>query len=235
MNLHSVFEELDKLYQNDEPAPEELVESKLIDNVKKVATRVGADASTIVRSLIEFGETVSHIGNSDESKPMKLTDFMEYVENKAVLKALMSGNEKVMNGLTKEDIEELKQDIEEYKKAKATKKSDTQVKEAVEEDASDDEVLEIEDDENDKTDEEAQEESGEQTQFVLECTKCGSLVIKAESDIKVDENNIANIDEACQYCDLTEGYSIIGTLVPYEVTEANELEEGIFNFGKPKL
>lgn len=96
-----------------------LTEGKFMDNVKKVVTRVGADASTILRCFTELGEMVKNIGNDGEYKTTKLNDFMEYVENKAVLKALMSGNEEVLNGTTKEEIEELAQDIEEYKKAKA--------------------------------------------------------------------------------------------------------------------
>lgn len=96
-----------------------LTEGKFMDNVKKVVTRVGADASTILRCFTELGEMVKNIGNDGEYKTTKLNDFMEYVENKAVLKALMNGNEEVLNGTTKEEIEELAQDIEEYKKAKA--------------------------------------------------------------------------------------------------------------------
>lgn len=96
-----------------------LTEGKFMDNVKKVVTRVGADASTILRCFTELGEMVKNIGNDGEYKTTKLNDFMEYIENKAVLKALMNGNEEVLNGTTKEEIEELAQDIEEYKKAKA--------------------------------------------------------------------------------------------------------------------
>jgi hypothetical protein len=94
-----------------------LTEGKLLDNVKKVATRVGADAATIVRCFTELGEMIANTGNKGEYKTTKLNDFMEYVENKAVFKALMNGNESVMNGTTKEDLEELAQDIEDYKKA----------------------------------------------------------------------------------------------------------------------
>lgn len=101
-----------------------LTEGKLLDNVKKVATRVGADAATIVRCFTELGEMIANVGNKGEYKTTKLNDFMEYVENKAAFKALMNGNETVMNGTTKEDLEELVQDIEDYKKAKAGKKDE---------------------------------------------------------------------------------------------------------------
>lgn len=87
-----------------------LTEGKITDVIKKVATRVGADASTIVRCLAE-------LSGSD-----KLYDVAEYVENKVVLKALLSGNEKVMNTLTKDDIEELQDDISDYERAKAAEK-----------------------------------------------------------------------------------------------------------------
>lgn len=96
-----------------------LTEGKFMDNVKKVVTRVGADAATIGRSFAELGDEILNIGNKGEWKSSKLYDFMEYVENKAVLKALLNGNETVLNTCTKEDIEELAQDIEDYKKAKA--------------------------------------------------------------------------------------------------------------------
>jgi hypothetical protein len=107
-----------------------LTEGKLLDTVKKVATRVGADAATIARSFTELGEIIGNnvrnaVKKTDDYNYSKLNDFMEYVENKAVLKALMNGNETVLNTCTKEDIEDLVNDIEEYKKEKANKNKDT--------------------------------------------------------------------------------------------------------------
>lgn len=99
-----------------------LTEGKIIDNIKKVATRVGADAATIIRCFTELGEMAANIGNKGEYKNTKLNDLMTYVEDKAVLKALLSGNEAVMNGLTKEDIEELENDIAEYEAEQKAKK-----------------------------------------------------------------------------------------------------------------
>lgn len=92
-----------------------LVEGKIKDGLKKIATRLGADGATIVRS---FAELISDLIRNDA-----LYDAAEYVENKAVLKALMSGNDKVLNTTTVDEIEELKQDIEEYKRRKAAKKA----------------------------------------------------------------------------------------------------------------
>ena len=116
-----------------------LTEGKLLDNVKKVATRVGADATTLIRCFTELGEIIKNVGNEDEYKTTKLNDWMEHIENKAVLKALMSGNEKVMNGTTKEDIEELAQDVQDYIDAKKAEKSNKDdVNEAVKKVKSDD-------------------------------------------------------------------------------------------------
>lgn len=65
-----------------------------------------------------------------------------------------------------------------------------------------------------------------EAQFVLECTKCGGLMIKAEADVKADEESgLANMDEACQYCEATDGYKVIGTMVPFEAEEVAEVEE----------
>ena len=100
-----------EIEDDEEVVSEALLEGKLMDNVKKVATRVGADLATIVRSFAE-------ISNIDA-----LYDAAENFENKAVLKALQSGNEKVLNTCTKDDIEELAQEIADYKKAKADKKA----------------------------------------------------------------------------------------------------------------
>lgn len=100
----------------DEDVTEALLEGKITDSIKKIGTRLGADAATCVRGLAEL---ISDLIQNDT-----LYDAAEYIENKAVLKALESGNETVLNTCTKEDIEELRQDIEEYKKAKADKKAD---------------------------------------------------------------------------------------------------------------
>ena len=78
-----------------------LNEGRIGDMIKKAATRVGADAATIVRAFSEL------IGGKAE-------DIATHIENKAVLKALQSGNKKVMNTLTQDDIEDLVADIAAY-------------------------------------------------------------------------------------------------------------------------
>lgn len=57
-------------------------------------------------------------------------------------------------------------------------------------------------------------------QLVLECSKCGCLVIKEESDVTVDEEaGVANVDEPCAFCEASEGYHIIGTFTPNSESE----------------
>jgi hypothetical protein len=91
-----------------------LTEGKIKDSIKKIATRLGADGATVMRS---FAELVSELIQSST-----LLDAAEHVENKAVLKALQSGNDKVLNTTTKDEIEDLIADIEDYKKEQNLKK-----------------------------------------------------------------------------------------------------------------
>lgn len=87
-----------------------LIEGKIADLLKKAATRVGADAATVLRC---FGE----LSGNDAAY-----DLTSYIENKAVLKALQSGNEKVFNTMTQDDIDDLVRDIAEYERDAAHRK-----------------------------------------------------------------------------------------------------------------
>lgn len=60
-------------------------------------------------------------------------------------------------------------------------------------------------------------------QLILECDKCGALVIKAEEDVKIDDaTDLANVDEVCHFCEEAAGCKIIGIVAPYEVAEDAE-------------
>ena len=90
-----------------------------------------------------------------------------------------------------------------------------------------DEEIEIVDDETpiDEVPEEESVEDDEPKQVVIECTKCGALVIKSEADIVVDEESgLVNVEDKCAFCEETEGYKIIGTMIPYEDAEVEETE-----------
>ena len=94
--------------------------------------------------------------------------------------------------------------------------------EAADEDIIEDEIPEeevpaeesIEDDEIEIVDDEPK-------QTIIECSKCGALVIV--DDVKVDEeSDLVNIDDECKFCEEKEGYKIVGSVVPYEVVEDAE-------------
>lgn len=78
-------------------------------------------------------------------------------------------------------------------------------------------------------------------QLALECAKCGAVIIKAEEDVQIDEaTDLANVDDACAYCEAADGFKVVGVVVPYDdedieiEDDEEDLEEGIFDFGKKK-
>lgn len=86
-------------------------------------------------------------------------------------------------------------------------------KDILSEDTEDDVDIEIVDD----------EEPVAPAKQVLECNKCGALVIKNAADVVVDEETgVANASEACQYCEAEEGYRVIGTFTPFEDAEETD-------------
>ena len=85
--------------------------------------------------------------------------------------------------------------------------------------AAEDEEIEIVDDAEPTVEEEPIVED-EPRQLILECDKCGALVIKAEADVVIDEESgLANVEDKCQFCEETEGYKIVGVMLPYETAE----------------
>ena len=129
--------------------------------------------------------------------------------------------------------------------------------ESLEEAKSEEEVIEDEvpvdeeSQEQNKVEEDEQEELLNK-QLVLECTKCGALVIKDESEVTIDEESgLANVGEECAYCEESEGFKAIGTFEPYvvetaedeapeeaaeaEVIEDEVIEEGIFDKNQSML
>ena len=77
----------------------------------------------------------------------------------------------------------------------------------------------------------ADEAADEPKQVIVECDKCGALVIVDEADIVVDEKtDLVNVDTECKFCEETAGYKIIGALAPYgddeeiEIVDDEEIE-----------
>ena len=66
----------------------------------------------------------------------------------------------------------------------------------------------------------------EPKQVIVECSKCGALVIKDEADIEVDEEtDLVNVKEECKFCEESEGYKIVGVVAPYEAAEEATVTE----------
>lgn len=90
------------------------------------------------------------------------------------------------------------------------------------------EELEIVEDEIEIVDDEAPAEEvsvDEPKQTIIECSKCGALVIVDEVEVD-EESDLVNMKDECKFCEEKEGYKIIGSVVPYEaVEEVAETEE----------
>ena len=67
----------------------------------------------------------------------------------------------------------------------------------------------------------------EPRRVILECDKCGALVIKDEADVAVDEeSDLVNVEDECEFCEEVGGYKIVGVVAPYEiVSEVKEVVE----------
>ena len=81
--------------------------------------------------------------------------------------------------------------------------------------AADDEEIEIVDDEA--------VEDAEPKQTIIECSKCGALVIVDEVEVD-EESDLVNVKDKCKFCEEKEGYKIVGSVVPYEEVEVAEDE-----------
>lgn len=141
-------------------------------------------------------------------------------------------------------FDELNKLYEEAPKVVSKVKKHEEAKEPIEEacakeeltEAADNEEIEIVDDEA-PVEEIAEEEpvgADEPRQVIMECSKCGALVIKDEADVVADEeSDLVNIEDECQYCEEAEGYKIIGSVMPFEesveepVVEEEPVEEAI--------
>ena len=82
----------------------------------------------------------------------------------------------------------------------------------------DDSELAMSDETVEKVNEPFEEE--ETQQIIVECDKCGALVIIDDADVVVDEEtDLVNVEDACKFCEETAGYKIVGVVAPYEATE----------------
>ena len=95
--------------------------------------------------------------------------------------------------------------------------------------AADDEEIEIVDDEevSDEVEGSVEDvEEDEPKQVLLECSKCGALVVKSEVDVVVDEGtDLVDVDETCSICGESGSYKIVGVVVPYEIEDGEPEDE----------
>lgn len=142
-----------------------------------------------------------------------------------------------LNKLYEEDsvktVEEVEEEVVEEEAVQEELKE-----EVVTEAADDEEEIEIVEDE-DVEEEPIEEEpvAEEEVRLVLECANCGGLMIKTEADVKVDEEtDLANVEEACQYCEAADGYKILGVVAPYGADVEEPAEEAVEeSVEKPEL
>lgn len=131
--------------------------------------------------------------------------------------------------------------------AKAEVEADVKVEEACDKEK----LVEAADDEIDFVDDEAsvedthveevpaeEEEETEEAprQIILECDKCGALVIVDEADVAVDEeSDLVNIEDECKFCEEKAGYKIIGVVAPYNPDEIEVVTEDLADWYRKKF
>lgn len=210
-NITSVIESVANDAGEDEGASTTMAKNVIKLLTGAVAEAKGKTPLALVRAVISIGAKYEPNANGlDElkefaSKVLKLSDIKsrQYLMGKVNATVEQRINQTI-NFLKKEfNITESLEDADEV---------DTEVDAAVE----------------------AEAEAVESRQLVLECTNCGAVIIRAESDVKVDEeSDLANMEEACQYCEETSGYKIVGIVAPYEVEEATEEEDIVITDDEP--
>jgi hypothetical protein len=176
-----------------------------------------------VDQLVWNGKNYRVIGNINPVKSVATTQNINENINKESFKmnfqTVLEELDKIYEELPAEEAAE-KAVEESTEEAEVAEES---TKEALTEEAEEEVVV---DDEPIVDDEAASEEA----QLVLECAKCGALVIKADADVAIDEESgLANSEEACQYCEETAGYKVLGNFIPAEAPVEESLEEGIFD------
>lgn len=224
-NFISTFDELNKLYE--EAQPDNLTEGKKIK-------RSQIDKSKFDLKQMKYAEMKPgmYMGDNISIEGERPDDTFELIKS-----VQRKGNEYVFNyGPLDNDARE---DNETYW---------VLVPKTMQEDF-DDEEIEVVEDEAPVEEIAAEEpvENEEPKQVIVECSKCGALVIKDEADVIVDEeSDLVNVEEECQYCEEADGYKIIGTVAPYvneeqeadepvedEIAEDEVVEEGLLDIETP--
>lgn len=215
MNFISTFDELDKLYEDvtsEEAGVEAISEGlTLTDEVKKAIEKIVG----LYIEKIDYQQ--------DGSDVLCLAHLRGDLPNKE------QGHKEIIAALEKSGFTVVEDEYQNvfnkfHTSFFAVTKDGTNesLKEAVVEDAISEDEVEVPVEEI-PAEEPAVEEP---RQIICSCVKCGALALKAEADLVVDEESgLANVEEACEYCEETEGFEIVGVVAPYEVVEV-AAEEG---------
>lgn len=76
----------------------------------------------------------------------------------------------------------------------------------------------------------------EPRQVIVECDKCGALVIIDEADVVVDEeSDLVNIEDECKFCEEKAGYKIVGVVAPYNPDEIEVFTEDLADWYRKKF
>lgn len=199
MNFNSVFEELNKLYED----KESLTEATIYTTKAKMA-QLDKAVEDAQKEVAKYKIPMKR-NSAGESEP----DFEAVPENQR--EAAKAAHDKYQKALAARPSRS--QNIIKY-----TDEMDESLTEAAE-----DEEIEFAEEPVAPIDEPAEEV--EPRQLILECSKCGAIVIKDEADVVVDEeSDLVNVEDECGYCEEKEGYKIIGVVAPYEAAEVVENE-----------
>lgn len=138
---------------------------------------------------------------------MSVFEDLNAIYEEAEVKESLTEEVKKVDDLAEEDIkvEECEDVSEEPVSEKLTEEAD--------EDSLEDEFEETPAEEDESP--EVSEETEEALQSVLECEKCGALVVKSKDEVAFDdESELVNIEDECAFCGAAEGYRVIGSLLP---------------------
>lgn len=123
-----------------------------------------------------------------------------------------------------EELSKLYEEEVTFKDDSEEKVEETRTEELTE--AAEDEFVEDEIPAEDVPVEEPAVEDEEPRRLIVECDKCGALIIKDEADIVVDEEtDLVNVEDECQFCEEAKGYKIVGVVIPYDAVDEEEVVE----------
>lgn len=83
---------------------------------------------------------------------------------------------------------------------------------------------------------EEEEVEDEPRQIIIECDKCGAIVIVDEADVVVDEeSDLVNVEDECKFCEEKAGYKILGVVAPYNPEEIDMVTEDLADWYRKKF